>query len=65
MPANVVDDPAKNRTQAAVTATQAKSRSVPGQMGLWERCQVQTAFSLPVEVQEVADRFFRAGFAWP
>ncbi len=36
-----------------------------GQLALWERCQVQNAFSLPNEVLEVADRFFRAGYAWP
>ncbi len=42
-----------------------KDKAVPGQLALWERCQVQNAFSLPAEVLEVADRFFRAGFAWP
>ena len=48
-----------------VRTRRAKDKPVPGQLGLWERCQVQNAFSLPNEVLEVADRFFRAGYAWP
>ena len=48
-----------------VRTRRTKDKPVPGQQVLWGRCQAQTAVSLPREVLEVADRFFRAGFAWP
>ena len=48
-----------------VRSTRSRPKPVPGQLVLWERCQVQNADSLPFEVVEVADRFTRANAAWP